>query len=179
MGSKHKRLEEQDTFKVVLKNIESDEIFNVFYNELTGIKTDNRDKKNYVNNNLTCPCGKETYTTRQDAENALSQRKNQNKRTYRCSICGHFHLTSNEKKQYSVKSDNYAKKLHNDRKNKDATNTLIGNKDKKRIETILTSNNYEKVKNLKPSKDCTKTNIPKLSGYSLKEILTEKFVNNG
>ena len=48
MGNKHKRLEEQDTFKVVLKYIESDEIFNVFYNELTGKNSNNRDKKNYV-----------------------------------------------------------------------------------------------------------------------------------
>lgn len=181
MGNKHKRLEEQDKFKVVLKDIESDDVFNTFYNELTSRNSDNRDKKNYVNSDLTCPCGKETYATRQDAENALKQRKNQNKRTYRCTICGHFHLTSNKRRDDKQKSNNYAKMLHNNRAKKVNTDILDNNEMfKKQIHKIANEKNHDKHKNLKVSQDSTnRTNIHKLSGFTLKEILTEKFVNNG
>ena len=53
----------------------------------------------FVDRNLTCPCGKDVYLTYQYAENALRQRgadKKNKKRVYRCSICGHYHLTTND-----------------------------------------------------------------------------------
>ena len=53
----------------------------------------------YVERNLSCPCGKDVYLTYRDAESALCQRgadKKNKKRVYRCSICGHYHLTTND-----------------------------------------------------------------------------------
>ena len=53
----------------------------------------------YVERNLSCPSGKDVYLSYQDAENALRQRgadKKNKKRVYRCSICGHYHLTTND-----------------------------------------------------------------------------------
>ena len=53
----------------------------------------------YVDRNHSCPCGKDVYLSYQDAENALRQRgagKKNKKRVYRCSICGHYHLTTND-----------------------------------------------------------------------------------
>ena len=53
----------------------------------------------YVERNLSCPSGKDAYLSHQDAENALRQRgadKKNKKRVYRCSICGHYHLTTND-----------------------------------------------------------------------------------
>lgn len=53
----------------------------------------------YVDRTLFCPSGKDVYLAYQDAENALRQRgviKKDKKRVYRCSICGHYHLTTND-----------------------------------------------------------------------------------
>lgn len=81
--------------------------------EIEGRKCKGQD---YVDRTLSCPCGKDVYLTYQDAENALRQRgadKKNKKRVYRCSICGHYHLTTNDgvgkrKKKYDrSKSERY------------------------------------------------------------------------
>lgn len=81
--------------------------------EIEGRKCQGQD---YVDRTLSCPCGKDVYLTYQDAENALRQRgadKKNKKRVYRCSICGHYHLTTNDgmgkrKKKYErSKSERY------------------------------------------------------------------------
>ena len=100
--------------KTILNDIDSENILNTYVDNIINPKYNN-DKNYYVDKTLSCSSGKETYATRQDAENALKQRHNSNKRSYRCVHCGHFHLTSNKNynKHENVKRD---KRIKNHKK---------------------------------------------------------------
>ena len=87
----------------VLNHIDDREMLDEYLTKTMKPKHNNDDNY-YVDKTLSCPSGKETYATRQDAENALKQRHNSNKQSYRCIHCGHFHLTTNDSKNKHQKS---------------------------------------------------------------------------
>jgi len=52
--------------------------------------------ENYISTEHTCPCGKDTYDSYENAKRALKLRSNQRKEIYKCSICGYWHFTSKD-----------------------------------------------------------------------------------
>lgn len=176
MKHRKTRLENRDFYKTVLKGVDNDEIFNTFYEEM-GNMHKSTDNTSYINRELTCPCGKDTYATRQDAENAIKQRDKDNKHSYRCSICGHFHLTSNKKREDKQKNQKLEKKLSKIRRDRVKIDMLDNNESfKRQLHKIANEKNHDKHKNLRVSQDSTnRKGQHKLSGFTLKEILTEKF----
>ncbi len=162
-----------EIYKAVNNDITTEKEFNTFFNNLTNKK--NNPNISFVSSDLTCPCGKETYVTRQDAENALKQRKNTNKTSYRCTICGHFHLTSNNRRVLKTKNCKQEAKNKNERSFKNNIKTPTNKKFEKEIETILSKKYTRKpVANLKLPKDVTNNNVYKLNGITIGEILLEK-----
>lgn len=52
--------------------------------------------ENYISTEHTCPCGKDTYDTYENAVKALKLRNKKKKDIYKCSICGYWHFTSKD-----------------------------------------------------------------------------------
>lgn len=99
-------------FNNITKCIVNEIQYNTLLNQTSNVikNTDVIDYKSTIS----CPCGKDTYATRQDAENAMKQRNNCFKYVYKCKQCGHYHLTSNkEKKTKSVKYNNQLQRERN------------------------------------------------------------------
>lgn len=65
-----------------------------------------RDKgENYISTEHTCPCGKDTYDTYENAKRALKLRNRKSKEIYKCEICGYWHLTSKDGSKRKKKFD--------------------------------------------------------------------------
>ena len=71
---------------------------------LTGQITRDRGE-NYISTEHTCPCGKDTYDTYENAKRALKLRNRKSKDIYKCEICGYWHLTSKDGSKRKKKFD--------------------------------------------------------------------------
>ena len=52
--------------------------------------------ENYISTEHSCPCGKDTYDSYENAVKALKLRNKKKKDIYKCSICGYWHFTSKD-----------------------------------------------------------------------------------
>ena len=150
----------------VLNHIEDKEMLDEYLIKVMKPKHNN-DENYYIDKTLSCPSGKETYATRQDAENAIRQRHNSNKRSYRCVHCGHFHLTSNDntnRRQKSVVRDKIIKS------HKKVNENALNSKEREILTQEALKRKRSLVINLGPSKE-TENKPIKVGSFSIKDIL--------
>ena len=161
-----KRNHKRHLNKNILEQIDNENILDNYLTQIIKPKYNN-DENYYVDETLSCPSGKETYATRQDAENAIRQRHNSNKRSYRCVHCGHFHLTSNDntnKRQKSVVRD---KIIHS---YKTVNENALNSKEREILTQEALKRKRGLVTNLGPSKE-TENKPMKVGSYSMKDLL--------